>query len=404
LHQGYALLVINFGSEATWLVALALLGAAVGIFLFFKGFRMLQYKRLILNTPFSKIRSASMGLVEVSGMPGGPQTISSAITGQPCFYYRARAWRFTESDKGGNWAQVIDESLFVPFFLEDSTGRVLVNPQGAELDVHKSFVDEIRTSSFEPGSVIPESIRNFVVRRGLLAGDKIRLEEQVIKPGFPLFVFGTLGDTPSLMPWKPMPQTNGLNVSIGTSLNPVSDSGHSANLKFNFKFKSTGQEIATKALGQMLSRLPGSKTVHWEVKGAPDGSPVVLPADAIERLKELGIPLPLSMIGKSVEPASGLTVDASWRVATATAEPAAAEAAPSIPATNQPQPEPDPRYDLHARVAISKGERGDPFTISSQSQREVVQALAWKSTLYIWASPIFTMVCIYFLIVYWAWM
>jgi hypothetical protein len=58
---------------------------------------MLQYKRLILNTPFSKIRSASNGLVEVSGSPTGPQTIASAITGEPCFYYRAQAWQWDDS-------------------------------------------------------------------------------------------------------------------------------------------------------------------------------------------------------------------------------------------------------------------------------------------------------------------
>jgi hypothetical protein len=61
-------------------------------------------------------------------------------------------------------------------------------------------------------------------------------------------------------------------------------------------------------------------------------------------------------------------------------------------------------FDLHPRVAIGKGERGDPFMISSQSQREVVQALAWKSMLYIWGSPVFTIVCIYFLLVYWGWL
>src|SRR5256885_7174413 len=75
-----------FSSEleggTTWLSVIAMLGVAAGIFLFFRGFRMLQYKRLILNTPFSKIRSASMGLVEISGTPNGPQTIASPITGR----------------------------------------------------------------------------------------------------------------------------------------------------------------------------------------------------------------------------------------------------------------------------------------------------------------------------------
>ena len=74
---------------------------------------------------------------------------------------------------------------------------------------------------------------------------------------------------------------------------------------------------------------------------------------------------------------------------------------PTSPASNTPATS---DFDLHARVAIGKGAHGNPFTISSQSQREVVQSLAWKSTLYIWASPIFTLVCIYFLLVYWSWM
>jgi len=403
LLQDYALLVTILVGDVNWLVVLAIFGAAGGTFLFFKGFRMLQYKRLILNTPFSKIRSASIGLVEVSGMPGGPQTIPSGITGQPCYYYRARAWVFTESDKGGKWAQVTDETLFVPFFLEDGSSQVLINPQGAQLDVHKSFVDEVNTSSFGPGSIIPESIRNFVIRRGLLGGSKIRLEEQIIKPGFPLFVFGTLGDNPGPTSWMPMPHTRSVDISFGTKVNPSSGSGPSASLNFNFK--TAGTAVVTKAMAGMLARLPGTKTVHWEVAGARDGAPMVLPDGAREAIKQMGISLPPSVVAESAKPASGLTVDAKWQVATATAtaDPVA-EQSLSTPASSELQPAPDPRYDLHARVAIGKGRRGDPFTISSQSQREVVQALAWKSVLYIWASPVFVLVCIYFLIVYWTWM
>ena len=111
-------------SDGVWLMLTALIGAAGGVALFFRGFRMLQYKRLILNTPFSKVRSASMGLVEVSGTPTGPQTISAAITGEPCYYYRAQAWQWVDSGDGNKWKQVLDESLSVPFFLEDSTGKV----------------------------------------------------------------------------------------------------------------------------------------------------------------------------------------------------------------------------------------------------------------------------------------
>ena len=66
-----------------WLGIAALLGGYSGIYLFLRGFRMLQHKRLILNTPLSKIRSASTGLVEVSGMAKGPQTIRAGSLVSP---------------------------------------------------------------------------------------------------------------------------------------------------------------------------------------------------------------------------------------------------------------------------------------------------------------------------------
>src|SRR5258705_11701785 len=75
-----------------WLGIAALLGGYSGIYLFLRGFRMLQHKRLFLNTPLSKIRSASMGLLELRRMTKGPQTIRAGITGGPCYYYRVPLW------------------------------------------------------------------------------------------------------------------------------------------------------------------------------------------------------------------------------------------------------------------------------------------------------------------------
>ena len=49
-------------SDNLWICAA--LGACGGLYLFYRGFRILQRKRLIVNTPTSKIRSAALGLVE----------------------------------------------------------------------------------------------------------------------------------------------------------------------------------------------------------------------------------------------------------------------------------------------------------------------------------------------------
>jgi hypothetical protein len=62
------LLLSGHSDPAVW----AVIAVAAGVYLFYRGFRKLQRKRLILNIPTSKVRSASMGLVEVNGHAIGP--------------------------------------------------------------------------------------------------------------------------------------------------------------------------------------------------------------------------------------------------------------------------------------------------------------------------------------------
>jgi hypothetical protein len=364
----------------------AIFGAIGGIVLFFRGFRMLQYKRLILNTPVSKIRSASIGLVEVSGNPDGPKTIPAGITGEPCFYYRAQAWQWKESsgNKGSSWQQVCDESVSVPFYLEDSTGSVLINPQGAELDVHRNFTDEISTFSFGKGSIIPASVQKFVALHGLLGGEKIRLEERTIKPGYPLFVFGTLGENPTQTSWSPTPHVSANKISIG---------GRSLNFKFTVGESSS--DTAMNMIQQMLPAGSGERTVSITTT-SKTGGPVVVPDRVFDELRRTGIPLPANVVAESSQMGSSAAANASG-VALAT------EAEPKSPGASGPA-NTGKTFDLHPTVAIGQGERREPFTISSQSQREVVQSLAWKSALYIWCSPVVTVICIYFLLAYWGWL
>jgi E3 Ubiquitin ligase len=398
--------IVGPDAGSPWLPLLGVLGVTVGVFLFLRGFRMLQYKRLILNTPFSKIRSASMGLVEVNGTPAGPQTIAAAITRQPCYYYRARAWQFRDSGRGrGEWAQVIDESLFVPFFLEDMTGKVLINPQGATLDVHRSFSDELRTSSLGTGSPVPEPVRSFVASRGLIAGEKVRLEEQIIKPGFPLFVFGTLGENSGLSSWAAQRHLSGTQISLGSS------APHSINLKFTYR--TSGSDLATKMMTEMLTRIPGKENIQVTVNTPPGGGPAVIPDGIMKDLQRMGIALPPSVTSESMNArpsladshadGGGPAIAVSTQVSTDVKNFSLPSNSENLRVAHEPNQGAAGDFDLNARVAIAKGAKGNPFTISSQSQREVVQALAWKAALYIWGSPIFALICLYFLVVYWSW-
>jgi len=78
--------------ELIWLLSQPLFWAALGIvvgpFLFFRGFRLLQHKRLIMDIPRSTIRGAALGPVEISGKAVGPYTLVSPLSKRDCLYYR----------------------------------------------------------------------------------------------------------------------------------------------------------------------------------------------------------------------------------------------------------------------------------------------------------------------------
>src|SRR5579872_2382734 len=94
-----AIFVVPDGRVVIW----AIFGALTGVYLFYRGFRLLQRKRLILNTPASKIRSASMGLVEISGQATGPYVVTSPLKQADCFYYRSIAWELRQEGKNRDW-------------------------------------------------------------------------------------------------------------------------------------------------------------------------------------------------------------------------------------------------------------------------------------------------------------
>lgn len=369
------------------LAAYAAIGAVAGVVLFYRGFRMLQFKRLVLNTPFSKIRSASMGLVEVSGTAIGPQTIPAGITGTPCYYYCATAWELRESGKSREWKKVAEETLYVPFFVEDATGRLLVDPQGADLDVHRTFRDEFSTSLFGNRDMFPENVMKFLLRNGIGASGNIRLEEHCIERGYPLFILGTLAENSNRGNGMPAPHV----VAASSSIRSRST--------FSF-FAGSGNgllqavtAIPTTVFDSSATRIPVSRPAdappsriaastapnrpaapaagNWSSVSMDDVHPPIKSAQAQAPMRETAAPAAPVATGTAV----------AERPAAAQERPAAA-----------PQ---DAGFDMHAPVVLTKGTGNDPFAISSQSQRDIVRALGWKSTACIWGGPVLTLISLY---------
>ena len=360
-------------------IIIAVIGACVGVYLFYRGFRLLQRKRLILDTPASKIRSASMGLVEINGLAAGPYTMMAPITGVPCYYFHTTAWQWQQRGKNSQWVKVADESLHVPFFLDDNTGRVLVDPQGAEMDLHRDFHDEFSTSLFSSSLGIPSNIASFLARHSISTDKKIKIDEYCIKPKNALFVLGTLAQNPGLsVSATPVRSLTAEQSALSFHIPDVS--GLSAD---------TDVTTAGKVLLSAFKSEP-------PLPSRPFIRAALIPPRFPTRRSNKRSPRPWSR--------AGITSPAAWAAAglmnpAVVATPASASIGGGAAAATAPE-----QFDLHPPVVLMKGSHDPAFLISWHSQRDIVSSLSWKSTLMIWGGPALTLLCVYMVAAYFGWL
>jgi E3 Ubiquitin ligase len=338
---------IFFVSDVRWIIA-PVIGTVAGVYFFCKGFRLLQRKRLILNTPASKIRSASMGLVEISGLATGPYVMMSPLRQTECYYYQSTAWELRQRGKNSDWVKVADESLHVPFYVDDSTDKVLVDPRGAEMDLHCDFHEEYHRSMLFEGPEMPSAVHAFLSRHGVDPGKRIKLEEHCIKPKNFLFVLGTLSQNP------------GVDASVAPAWAE----------RVIQKTKPAGEtelEPAVIRLSQPVGSVSATAMTQQQKIAAA--------------LSRAGISSPVSWGSDS----TGTSAAASPAKAARTVE-------------TQTAVEDIGGYDLHPPVVLMKGSHEPTFFISWRSQRDVVASLGWKSSLMIWGGPALTIFCIYILL------
>ncbi len=360
-------------------IIIAVIGAFAGVYVFYRGFRLLQRKRLILNTPASKIRSASMGLVEVNGLAVGPYTMLAPITGVPCFYFHSTAWQWQQRGRNSQWVKVADENLHVPFFLDDNTGRLLVDPQGAEMDIHRDFHDEFSTSLFSSSLGIPPNIADFLVRHGVSTDKKIKIDEYCIKPKNALFVLGTLAQNPGLSV-SATPVRSLTTEQRAISLRIPDISGLSAQ---------TDVTDAGKMLFSAFKREPASPAgIHLLTD-----KPRAQVSDPAEQQK-----ITAALVK------AGITNPAAWSAAGVLNPAVMAASVPMSAGGGTAAAPAHEQFEMHPPAVLMKGSHDPAFLISWHSQRDVVSSLSWKSTLMIWGGPALTLVCAYLLAAQFDWL
>jgi hypothetical protein len=113
------------------------LGTGAGVWIFFKGFRVFREFKIVADTPCIPIRSVPMGLVQIRGKALSDQLIPSPVTHTPCCFYQVKIERY-ESGEHGGWKHYRTDMDGGKFYLEDQTGKVLINSYSAEYDLPES--------------------------------------------------------------------------------------------------------------------------------------------------------------------------------------------------------------------------------------------------------------------------
>lgn len=356
-------------------IAWCVIGICVGIYLFVQGFRLLQRRQLILNTPVSKIRSASMGMVELSGLAVGPYTLVAPVTERPCYFYRTLVWEGKRRGRSSQWVKIAAECMHVPFFLDDNTAKVMVDPRGAELDLHRDFQQEFCDGFFTTKQEAPPNVHALLSRHGISTTNKIKVEEFCIKPKNSLFLLGTLDENPGLeLTSQPIHDDESISRFGSMFQTPLSFSMSSATLSLAAERMSSIDDLSTAS--------PFRNSAFDQATSAKSASPIPIrlspapgPTQAADMTQQQKVAAALLK--------AGISNPAAW-------------AAAGVASTAAPDPNsPLANFDPHPPVVMKKGKNNPTFLISWRSQRELANSLGWKCTLMIWGGPILTLLCLY---------
>ncbi len=172
---------------------LVIAGFIGGIIFFFKGLFKWKEKRLIENTPTSKIRSLAMGRVEVYGsvLPIKGQLMKAPFSGKDCVYCKWTVEEYRRAGKHSRWVTLKQGLVGQHFVIKDDSGEVLVDPTGADVDIPLDF----EAKSFTPGVTKFLALQN-IAYQGWLFNKQMRFREYFLAKGDKVYIMGFAGDNP----------------------------------------------------------------------------------------------------------------------------------------------------------------------------------------------------------------
>lgn len=192
-------------------LVIALVAMAVALYLLVTGGKTLRTVYHILKNDPLAVRSVHghSGPVEVEGraVPDDDQgTVTAPFTGATCLAYTYEVEELRSSGKNSSW-HTLDEGMGgVDFLVDDGTGRVRVDPDGADVRF------EAHSVTVSPGTELPDRLARYVDATDAVdrqdgsvnllvteinTGNKQRFTERRLDVGETVYVYGQARRGPS---------------------------------------------------------------------------------------------------------------------------------------------------------------------------------------------------------------
>jgi hypothetical protein len=176
--------------NTTILILILGLAALVGIVISFSSIKkIIQIRR----TPTCWISALPMeGPVEIVGQTGS-KTTRSPITSTECVLWQVEVKEQRSSGKSSHWVTIFKETSTETFDVLDETGKVQVNPSGADL----VLIDDVKESSGWLQSLDSQTLtaveRLGIETTGFLGLKKtLQVYERYVSPGENIYVLGEI--------------------------------------------------------------------------------------------------------------------------------------------------------------------------------------------------------------------
>lgn len=155
----------------------------------------------IENTSTSKIRSVAIGLTEIYGKVIPKEEKYCLNEKEKSVYYSFDIMYYSTGGKKGKWRSILKEEYNEKFYLKDETGRILIDPTDAKIDVptikYEGYLFERKgfNKLISGSTLLPEELRYyFITKKAELFNnyqrEYFKIEKKVIRENEYIYIIG----------------------------------------------------------------------------------------------------------------------------------------------------------------------------------------------------------------------